>query len=199
MAKYTLNSYGWSMEVIAKSLTDEQVQKIEDSIKKSGYEELWEIRHELDELIDIDIWDGELVHITKPFDNGTMYFVLEDDMGKEVLTFDINEIVHVEDVDGEAVHEMYDAYPNQTDRRNVYISVDENKGGLFSWEFESDETPKVEDFKCSTGFVETLNGDWDFIDAIYFKDHELEIYDYLDNSGKSSTIEIHTHDDRVIK
>jgi len=199
MAKYTLNSYGWSMEVIAKNLTDKQVEKIEGSIKKSGYDELWEIRHELDELIDIDIWDGDVIHLTKPFDNGTMYFVLEDDTGKEVLTFDINDIVHIDVDDEKSEHPIHDAYPNETDKRNIYFSVDENKGGLFSWEFDSDEIPTVKDFKCSTGFVETPHGDWDFIDKIYFKDNELEIYDYLDNSGKSSTIEIYTHDDRVIK
>jgi hypothetical protein len=63
MAKYKLNCYGWSLEAIGKSLTDEQVKKIEDLMKKAGYEELWEVRHDLDELLDIDIWDGDLFHV----------------------------------------------------------------------------------------------------------------------------------------
>ena len=37
MAKYKLNCYGWSLEAIGKSLTDEQVKKIEDLMKKAGY------------------------------------------------------------------------------------------------------------------------------------------------------------------
>ena len=56
MAKYKLNCYGWSLEAIGKSLTDEQVKKIEDLMKKAGYEELWEVRYDLEELLEIDAW-----------------------------------------------------------------------------------------------------------------------------------------------
>jgi hypothetical protein len=200
MSKYKLNCYGWSLEAIGKSLTDEQVKKIEDLMKKAGYEELWEVRYDLEELLDIDIWDGELFHISKSFDNGTMYFTVEDDMEKEVLSFDIDETGDLdENYYEENKYVGYDAFPKEDEPRNVYLSVDENKGGLYYMEFETDEVPTSKDFTYSTGSVDTPNGDWDFIDKIFYKGQELEIVDWLDNSGKSSTLEIFTHDDRIIK
>jgi len=200
MAKYKLNCYGWSLEAIGKSLTDEQVKKIEDLMKKAGYEELWEVRYDLEELLDIDIWDGELFHVSKAFDNGTMYFTVEDDMEKQVLSFDIDQTGELdENYYEENDYVGYDSFPNETEPRNVYLSVDENKGGLYYMEFDSEEIPKPEDFTYTTGSIETPNGDWDFIDKIFYKGEELEVVDWLDNSGKSSTLEIFTHDERIIK
>jgi hypothetical protein len=46
--KYTLNTYGWSMESVAKELTDEQVQIIKNKMEEEGYDELYQIRFELD-------------------------------------------------------------------------------------------------------------------------------------------------------
>jgi hypothetical protein len=202
MTKYKLNCYGWLLEAIGKTLTDEQVKKIEDLIKKAGYEELWEVRHDLDELLDIDIWDGDLFHVSKAFDNGTMYFTVEDDMEKEVLAFDIDETGDLdEDYYDKNEYVNYDTFPKdkKLQPRNTYLSVDENKGGLYYMEFESDEVPSSKDFTFTTGCIETPNGDWDFIDKIFYKGKELEIVDWLDNSGKSSTLEIFTHDDRILK
>lgn len=200
MSKYKLNCYGWSLEAIGKSLTDEQVKKIEDLMKKAGYEELWEVRYDLEELLDIDIWDGELFHVSKAFDNGTMYFTVEDDMEKQVLSFDIDQTGELdENYYEENDYVGYDSFPNETEPRNVYLSVDENKGGLYYMEFDSEEIPKPEDFTYTTGSIETPNGDWDFIDKIFYKGEELEVVDWLDNSGKSSTLEIFTHDDKIIK
>ena len=200
MAKNKLNCYGWSLEAIAKSLTDEQVKKIEDLMKKAGYEELWEVRYELDELLDIDIWDGDLFHVSKAFDNGTMYFTVKDDVEKEVLSFDIDQTGELdENYYEENEYVDYNAFPNETEPKNVYLSVDENKGGLYYMEFESDEVPNPKDFTFTTGSIGTPNGDWDFIDKIFYKGKELEVVDWLDNSGKSSTLEIFTQDDRIIK
>jgi hypothetical protein len=200
MAKYKLNCYGWSLEAIGKSLTDEQVKKIEDLMKKAGYEELWEVRYDLEELLEIDIWDGDLFHVSKAFDNGTMYFTVEDDMEKQVLSFDIDQTGELdENYYEENDYNGYDSFPNEDEPRNVYLSVDENKGGLYYMEFESEEIPNPKDFTYTTGSIETPNGDWDFIDKIFYKGEELEVVDWLDNSGKSSTLEIFTHEDRIIK
>ena len=202
MTKYKLNCYGWSLEAIGKTLTDEQIKKIEDLMKKAGYEELWEVRNDLNELLDIDIWDGDLFHVSKAFDNGTMYFTVEDDMEKEVLAFDIDETGELdEDYYEKNDYVNYDTFPKdkKLQPRNTYLSVDENKGGLYYMEFESDEVPSSKDFTFTTGCIETPNGDWDFIDKIFYKGEELEIVDWLDNSGKSSTLEIFTHDDRILK
>ena len=67
--KYTLNAYGWSIEAVANELTDEQVQIIKDKMKEEGHEELYQIRFDLDALLDLDFWDGEVFHRTEAFDN----------------------------------------------------------------------------------------------------------------------------------
>ena len=200
MAKYKLNCYGWSLEAIGKSLTDEQVKKIEDLMKKAGYEDLWEVRHDLDELLDIDIWDGDLFHVSKAFDNGTMYFTVEDDMEKEVLAFDIDETGELdENYYEENDYVGYDTFPKEDEPRNVYLSVDENKGGIFTFTFESDTVPVASDFTYSTGSIDTPDGDYDFIDQVFFKRQPLVIEDYIDNWGKSSSCMIFTLDGDTIK
>jgi hypothetical protein len=200
MKKYKLNSYGWSMEAIGKSLTNEEVLKTEELIKEKGSEFIWEIRFDIDDLFEMDIWDGDLFHISKAFDNNTAYFVIEDEEGKEVLNFEIKDFAEL-DEDYYENNEFleYDAFGNLEENKNVYISIDENKGGMFLMEFESEEIPTEKDFTYTTGSIVTPEGDWDFIDKIFFKGQELEIVDYLDNSGKASTVKIYTHDDRIIK
>jgi hypothetical protein len=200
MKKYKLNSYGWSMEAIGKSLTNEEVLKTEELIKEKGSEFIWEVRFDIDDLFEMDIWDGDLFHISKAFDNNTAYFVIEDEEGKEVLNFEIKDFAEL-DEDYYENNEFleYDAFGNFEENKNVYISIDENKGGMFLMEFESEEIPTEKDFTYTTGSIVTPEGDWDFIDKIFFKGQELEIVDYLDNSGKASTVKIYTHDDRIIK
>jgi hypothetical protein len=199
MKKYKLNSYGWSMEAIGKSLTNEEVLKTEELIKKKGSEFIWEVRFDIDDLFEMDIWDGDLFHISKAFDNNTAYFVIEDEEGKEVLNFEIKDFAELDEgyYDNNEFLE-YDAFGNLEENKNVYVSIDENKGGMFLMEFESEEIPTEKDFTYTTGSIVTPEGDWDFIDKIFFKGQELEIVDYLDNSGKASTVKIYTHDDRII-
>ncbi len=200
--KYTLNCYGWQMEAIGKSLTDEQVSKIKEFMNENGYENLWEARFELDQLLDIDIWDGELFHLSKAFDNGVMNFVIEDEEGKEVLKFDIQDVESLDNViDDYYTHngfEEYSALPNQDGPNNILLMIDENKGGLYYMNFESDDIPTPHDFTFTNGCIVTPEGDWDYIDKILFKGVELEIEDYLDNSGKASTVELFTSDGEVI-
>ena len=191
------------MEAIGKSLTDEQVSKIKEFMNENGYENLWEARFELDQLLDIDIWDGELFHLSKAFDNGVMNFVIEDEEGKEVLKFDIQDVESLDNViDDYYTHngfEEYSALPNQDGPNNILLMIDENKGGLYYMNFESDDIPTPHDFTFTNGCIVTPEGDWDYIDKILFKGVELEIDDYLDNWGKSSNVEIFTSNGEVIK
>jgi hypothetical protein len=200
MKKYKLNSYGWSMEAIGKSLTNEEVLKTEELIKEKGSEFIWEVRFDIDDLFEMDIWDGDLFHISKAFDNNTAYFVIEDEEGKEVLNFEIKDFAELDEgyYDNNEFLE-YDAFGNLEENKNVYVSIDENKGGMFLMEFESEEIPTEKDFTYTTGSIVTPEGDWDFIDKIFFKGQPLEIEDYLDNSGKSSSCMIYTLDGETIE
>jgi hypothetical protein len=197
MAKYTLNTYGWSFEAVCKSLTDEQIQIIKDKMEEEGFSELHEIRFDLDELLDLDFWDGEIFHKTEAFDNGTMHFELLDEEENKVLEFGINDVGDlyetIEDYDDKYEYRGYEVIPEyNVPQTNLYLSVDENKGGIFTFTLESDTVPGASDFTYSTGSIDTPEGDYDFIDKIFFKGQPLEIEDYLDNSGKSSSAMIFT-------
>jgi len=185
------------MEALGKTLTDEEVQMIKTEMQERGYDELYEIRFEIEEFMDFDMWDGDIFHISKPFDNGTLYFQVLDENGEMVSEFDINDISKPYDDEGDDKYPYEDinAWPNNESTPNIWLTVDENKGGIFSYEIESDDIPKPEDFSFSLGSIGTPDGDWDFISEIYYKDEALEIQDYLDSTGKSSTAEMFTLND----
>jgi len=200
MAKYKVEFYGWEMEAQGYSLSDEQVEQVRELMEDNGYDELWEIRSEMED-IGIDIWDeGDLFHVSKPHYNATFWGKVFDEDGNVVLEIDYKDLGDMYDYigDDDKIEELY-PYENYivlpefldgTD--NVLLVVDENKGGLFECSFESEELPKTSDFSLMGGIVETPEGDWDFISRVFFKDIELEPEDYLDNYGKAATLEIYT-------
>jgi hypothetical protein len=200
--RYTLKIYGWEMDAVGKSLTNEQVSEIKQLMEENGYDELWEARYDLENDLGIDIWDGDLFRVSKAFDNGTITFVLHNEEGKEILQFEPDEMMDldelIEDYYEKNGFEIYNAIPNEDGSNNVYLSVDENKGGLYGMTFESDEVPTPKDFTYTVGNIETPDGDWDFISKILFKGQELEVIDWLDNSGKASTVVIFTSDGEQI-
>jgi len=202
MKKYILETYGWQMEGMGHSLTNEQVAQIEQIMSEEGYDELWQARDDIEEKLGIYIWEPDMFHISKPFDNGSMRFYVKDEDDNVVVEFDIDKtsdfyetIPNADDIE----IEDYLAFPTEDKSvENVLLIVDENKGGLELYEFESEEIPTPEDFTTLSGSIATPDGDWDFISKIFFKGNELEVVDYLDNSGKASTMEIYTFDDRII-
>ena len=200
MAKYKVEFYGWEMEAQGYSLSDEQVEQVRELMEDNGYDELWEIRSEMED-IGIDIWDeGDLFHVSKPFYNDAFWGKVFDEDGNVVLEIDYKDLGDMYDYigDDDKIEELYPyenyiALPEFLDGTdNVLLVVDENKGGLFECSFESDELPKTSDFSLMGGIVETPEGDWDFISRVFFKDIELEPEDYLDNYGKAATLEIYT-------
>lgn len=200
--KYTLNTYGWSFECVAKSITDDQLILINEKMDELGYDEIGDLRFELED-VGLDIWDGDLLHITKATNNGKLYFEIIDEKGDKVCDFEINETADlyetIEDYDEKYQYSSHVLVPQyMIPPVNVFVSFDENKGGIFSFNFESDVEPSSSDFTCSTGSIETPDGEWDFIDQIFFKGEPLEVVDYLDNTGKSSTVAIYTTDGDMI-
>jgi len=163
--KYTLNVYGWEGEFVCKSITHEETKSIDDLKEKIEADDYWE---------------------TKPLNNGTAHFELHDENQEIVLRFTIDDINPTE-------------YDNEYDVRtspdtNVYCSIDESKGGINSYEIESDSKIYPFDFTFTEGIILLPNGEfWSVIDQIYFKGEEIEPYDHLDNYGKSSTLHIFKH------
>ena len=132
-----------------------------------------------------------------------MHFEIIDEEENKVLEFGIGETADlyetIEDFEEKYEYRGYSAIPEYNiPPTNLYLSVDENKGGIFTFTLESDTVPVASDFTYSTGSIDTPEGDYDFIDKIFFKGQPLEIEDYLDNSGKSSSAMIFTLDGDTI-
>lgn len=197
MTNYKLNTYGWEGEFVGKEISNEQLEKIKQLMVDKNYESLAQLRWELDEL-DMDIYYGDLFHLSKGLDNQTMFFEVEDEDGNIVSEFGIELIGNIEDYkeDFDDYHSV-DAYPK--DGQNIYVSIDEFKGGITTMNFESEGTPTAKDFAVSFGSVETPDGDWDFIDKIYFRGQELEVWDHLDNTGKGANVTIYLSDGSKIE
>ena len=205
MKKYRLEWYGWEVEATGHSLTDKQVKDIKSLIKKEEVDELWEVRHEIEENeILNDWWSPDLFHETSPLDNSALYCYLNDEDGKEIAKWPFHDMVHAWEVlgddEGMEINSTHCAIPEYIkDVDNVLCSFDENKGGLQEYEFESDTIPTPKDFYYSNGCIETPDGDWDIIDKLFFKGKELDVTDYGDNTGKASTVEIYMKDDKFIR
>ena len=197
MKKYRLALYGWEVEAVGHSLTDEKVEEIQNLMKKNEVGELWEVRHDLeDEEILPDWWSPDLFHETSPLDNSALHCYLYDEDEKEISTFQFHDIPSSWEVLGDdeadklnTIHCAMPEYIEGVD--NILCSFDENKGGLQEYEFESDTIPTAKDFYYTNGCIETNDGDWDIIDKFFFKGTELDAEFNGDTTGKASTVEIH--------
>jgi hypothetical protein len=190
--KYTLETHGWTVDASCHSLTDEQVSKIQEIMTENGYDELWEMRNEIEENLDINIFEPNMFQVSKGIHNNSLYFYVKDEEGNIVTKFGVDEtsdvynvIPNIEDYK----YEGYDAYPSN-DNKNILFIVDEFKGGISDYVFESGEVPTPEDFSYQIGGIETPDGEWEFISKVFFKTTELEVYDNLDNTNKSSKIDL---------
>ena len=208
MSKYKLNVYGWEMEAVGHTLTNEQVQSIKDLMEENGYESVSECIFELeDEGILDDLYSPDLFHISRALDNGRLWFQVYDENEENVvLEFEPKDMGDYYDLIGDDdfieenyPYEGYLAIPEDMDGvENILFVAHENKGGVVQLEFESDEVPTAKDFCFLSGDVGTPEGDWDFVSKYFYKGQLLEVYDHLDNTGKASTAEIYTKDGDII-
>ena len=189
MKKYKLECYGWCIEAVAKSLTERQVDDILLLMEKNGYEELHEARYELDE-IGLDIYEADIFHFTKPLYSGKLLFKVVTEKDEEVLSFGVEELGHAFDViDDFEESPCFVAIPEAEGIERLLFCVDENKGGIFYMELETDETPTVKDFSFSGNCIEAPNNDWDFIEEHLSSDDKfLNLFAY---TGASSCVGRH--------
>lgn len=208
MAKYKLNVYGWEMEAVGHSITNEQVQSIKDLMEENGYESVSECIFELEDdgILD-DLYSPDLFHISRALDNGRLWFQVYDENEENVIVeFEPKDMGDYYDLIGDDdfieenyPYEGYLAIPEDMDGvENILFVAHENKGGVVQLEFESDEVPTAKDFCFLNGDVGTPEGDWDFVSKYFYKGQLLEVYDHLDNTGKASTAEIYTKDGDII-
>jgi hypothetical protein len=197
MAKYQLKVYGWELNASAQSLTDQQVEDIKQYQEENGYDDLSEIAWELETIVDgYEPFSTNMWVIDVPMDNDRLSFILEDENGQEVSTFDLDGMTDhyeiVEDYEGRNLN----GYPTEGEEQNILLFLEENKGIVYGFNFESEEVPTAKDFSYIRGSIETPDGDWDFVDKVFFKGTELEVdYDFQGTNGKALTVQLWTLND----
>lgn len=194
MKKYQLKVYGWELNASAHSLTDQEVQIIKDYQEDNRYDDLSEVAWELESIIEgYEPFSTNMWVITKPFYDDKLTFIITDENEEEVTEFSLNDITNHSDIDENLEGEVYQGYPVENKNENILLFLEENKGLICGFNFESEETPTSKDFSYLGGAIDTPDGDWDLIDKMFFKGNELEEnFDYQDTTGKALTVQLWT-------
>lgn len=192
---YTVKVSGWELNGSAHSLTKEQVKQLKDYQEEMGIEDLNEIAFGIEDVIEgYYPFDTNMWVISKPFDipNNT-YFTVDNENDVTVLEFPLSKIESRSEEDDPLFEypDTHQGYPMEDNNEDILLFMEENKGLVCEFKFYSNEPPKLEDFTYVTNFIETPDGDWDYIETLYFKNKELEMtYEEQWVRGKALTVEL---------
>ena len=196
MTKYILVIGGWELNASGHQLTNEEVEKLKNHMSENGIDDLSSMGFDIEGVLNYDIFDANMWVMDKPLWNGTPHFMVfkSDDMENRVLEFEEKEMSDHYEVDENADYgDTFNGFPIEGEEENIILWLEENKGWICDFEFESDEIPTAKDFSMVGGCIETPNGDWDFIDKMYFKGKELQMnFNYQQTRGIGLTIKLWT-------
>jgi hypothetical protein len=193
MKKYNLIVYGWGVTASAHSLTQEQVDVVNEEKFAMSVEDLADIAVNFEDLIEnYSPFETNMWSIDKPLLNGKTQFEVRDEDGNVVLDFDIEDVINKFIEDEDYPVNIYNSYPMEGEQENILLWIDENKGVICNFTFETEDEIKVEDFKYLPSMIETPDGDWDIIETMMYKDSELQIeYEVTDVDNKALTVELY--------
>lgn len=200
MTNYTLKISGWELNASAHNLSYDEVDDLLDYQEEMGIDDLSEIGTGLEDIIDgYDPFDTNMWVISKPLDiSDKTWFTVDDEDGNNILDFSINKIDEVNEdmvLDYEYPTPLQ-GYPEEDHNENILLFLEENKGLVCNFNFKSDTVPTIDDFTYESNCIETPDGDWDFVNKVFYKGKEIEMeYDEQWVRGKALTVELWTMDD----
>lgn len=199
MKNYVLVITGWETNASGHKLTNEEVDIIETYKEENGVDDLSEVNYELEEILENYYpFDTNMWVIDKPAVNDRLHFLLfeSDNMDKPILEFGYNDLGDHSNYEEDFESKILNGHPIKDKEENILLWIEENKGWVCDFTFESEEEPKPSDFTVKEGFIETPDGDWDFIDEVYLKGEKLDMdYNHQSTDGKGLTVELWTLDD----
>jgi hypothetical protein len=199
MKNYVLVITGWETNASGHKLTNEEVDIIETYKEENGVDDLSDVNYELEEILEnYYAFDTNMWVIDKPAVNDRLHFLLfeSDNMDKPILEFGYNDLGDHSSYEEDFESKILNGYPIKDKEENILLWIEENKGWVCDFTFESEEEPKPSDFTVKEGFIETPDGDWDFIDEVYLKGEKLDMdYNHQSTDGKGLTVELWTLDD----
>jgi len=197
MAKYKLIVHGWELNASAQSLSNQEVDNLKKYQEENGHDEISEMAWEIGNIVDgYEPFSTNMWVIDVPMDNDRLVFILEDNNGQEVTTFKLDDMTDHFEIDEDFDGRNLNGYPEEGSDENILLFLEENKGIVYGFNFESKEVPTAKDFSCIRDSIETPGGDLDFIDKIFFKGAELEVdFDFQDTRGKALSVQLWTLND----
>jgi hypothetical protein len=136
--------------------------------------------------------------IDKPAVNDRLHFLLfeSDNMEKPILEFGYNDLGDHSNYEEDFESKILNGHPIKDKEENILLWIEENKGWICDFAFDSEEEPKPSDFTVKEGFIITPDGDWDFIDEVYLKGEKLDMdYNHQSTDGKGLTVVLWTLND----
>lgn len=197
MAKYKLRLHGWELNASAHSLTNEQVEDLKEYQEENGNDDLSEIAWEIETVVEeYEPFNTNMWVIDVPMDNDKLTFILEDEEGEEVTTFKLDDMTDHYEIDEDYDSDSRNGYPEEGGDENILLFLEENKGIVYGFNLESEEVPTDKDFSYVRGSIDTPDGEWDFVDKVFFKGTELEVdFDFQETRGKALTVQLWTLND----
>ncbi len=194
MKKYIVRFYGWEEEMQGYSLSQEQVDKLEEAVSSGKYESIDSMGMDIEELIDVDFFEGDVFSMSRAnYQPDNTYIFVYDENENELFSFDLNKMSDIEDQTEDFDYEGVTQIEFITEKggvENILFVASSNKGGLYEFHIESEDVPKPEDFSIVTGIIEMLDVYYEFIEHVYFKGEKLEIEEWMDNRGKGIDIRL---------
>lgn len=194
MAKYKVRLHGWELNASAHSLTNEQVEDLKKYQEENGNEDLSEIAWEIETVVEeYEPFNTNMWVIDVPMDNDKLTFILEGEDGEEVTTFKLDDMTDHYEIDEDYDSDSRNGYPEEGGDENILLFLEENKGIVYGFNLESEEVPTAKDFSYVRGSIDTPDGEWDFVDKVFFKGTELEVdFDFQETRGKALTVQLWT-------
>ena len=207
--KYKLYCYGESFETTCHTFDNSKLERLLDLMKLEGIDDLQEVRlnSNIFKKLSIDIFEPDLFHKVAPVDDSSLKFVLKNEKNMAILKFNIDDMKDFFDLDSNFISEndfalleskyckgleIFDEGIIQETDNQVLFTYDQHNGGIFCFDFESDDIPKLEDFAVIKDDFSDQEKSYPYISCILFKGKKLNVSDMLDSDCYHNDISLLT-------
>lgn len=200
MNTYRLKIYGWEFDGACHSISDEEIQDIEDLKIYYDTTDISLITDEISESIGWNPKNSNQWNLNRPFEWDQAEFTLLDDNDNEIWTVPYTEIGDVYDLEenfglNEWEFDNFKSLSNYTFKKteNTLCYFQQNKGTVGSFIIKSDTVPLPTDFGVSTLEISTNKKFINIIEDVFYKSHKLS-WDFTSRqvNNKSNTLFVQT-------
>jgi hypothetical protein len=200
MKTYKLKIYGWEFNGGCHSISDEQIQEIEDLKIYYDTTDISLIIEEISEVIEWKPENSNLWNLNRPFEWDQAEFTLTDEDDDEIWTVPYTQIGDVYELSEkfglkESQFENFEHLETYKFKKseNTLNYFQQNKGVITGFSILSDTVPVPTDFGVSTLEISTNKKFINIIDDVFFKNQKLS-WDFTQRqvNNKSNNLFVHT-------